>query len=205
MHSCAVIMVVEGPSAAGKTTWLSRWPAELAVPETSPVDVPTVPVDDEARFWVEHNTVRWHQAVRTEAEHGLALCDSDPLKLSYDYCRARVGAAPWTLFLAELDHCTRAIRRRRLGIADLVLCSIPDEATLARRRLADPTRRRHNFDVNRRLGPALRDWYATLDALDPGRIRWTLPDEIPDAPARERYDTDLFEAWMGELPGRPRP
>jgi hypothetical protein len=83
-----------------------------------------------------------------------------------------------------------------------IFCTIPDIATLDARKHADHTRRRSNFEVNRKLGPALRDWYGTLDQLDPGRVEWPLPDRAPDAGRRDRYGLELFIEWMERLPGR---
>ena len=194
-----MIVVVEGPSAAGKTTWLARWPAADVVAEHGGIVVPPERAADEATFWSELNAARWAQALAIEARAGHALCDGDPLKLSYDYCLARIGEAAWSRFDAGVAACTDAITDRRLGIADAIFCSIPDEATLAARRAADPTRRRRNFDVNGRLGPALADWYAALERLDPGRVQWSFPEQVPDGAPRDRYDVGLFARWMAGL------
>lgn len=56
--------------------------------------------------------------------------------------------------------------------------------------------------MNRQLGPALRDWYAALDHLDPGRVVWGFPSTVPEVVPRDRYDLGLFSAWMTELPRR---
>jgi hypothetical protein len=69
------------------------------------------------------------------------------------------------------------------------------------RQRADSTRRRSNFAVNRLLGPALSDWYETLDRLDPGRVEWAFPGRLPEPARRARYDLQLFITWMAELPG----
>ena len=62
--------------------------------------------------------MRWASAAASEAATGLASCDGDPLKLSYDDCLARIAALPWEQFNAGVDACTTAIREHRLGIAD---------------------------------------------------------------------------------------
>jgi hypothetical protein len=80
------------------------------------------------------------------------------------------------------------------------LVSIPDDTALDCRRRADPRRGRRNFDLHRRFGPFLRDWYGALDGLDPGRVRWAHPAAIPDGVERDRYDNALFEAWMKAVP-----
>jgi hypothetical protein len=195
-----VIVVVEGPSAAGKTSWLARWPPDEVIPEHGRVVVPPDRFADEAVFWSEMNAARWAQALAVEARAGHALCDGDPLKLSYDYCLARIGELPWSRFDSGVAACSEAIRDRRLGIADAIFCSIPDEATLAARRAGDTSRRRRNFDVNRRLGPALADWYRALDDIDPGRVHWAFPEQVPVGIPGARYDDGLFARWMARLP-----
>ncbi|HEY2193448.1 MAG TPA: hypothetical protein VGH76_14320 [Actinomycetospora sp.] len=53
------------------------------------------------------------------------LCDSDPLKLHYSWCLARVGAASPDRFEQQLERARAAFEGERLGLADLVLVSIP--------------------------------------------------------------------------------
>lgn len=62
----------------------------------------------------------------------------------------------WSLFEAGIEACSVAIAKRRLGIADLVLCAIPDVVTLDARRRGDAARTRRSFDLHRDFGPALR-------------------------------------------------
>ena len=202
-QSGEVILVVEGPSAAGKTTWLRRTARpEQVVPEHGRVHVPADQIG-EAVFWADLNAARWQRALATEAAVGSALCDGDPLKLHYDYCLARLGLVPWARFDAGVQACASAIGERRLGIADAVFCAIPDVETLEHRMRADTTRRRSNFEVNSRLGPALGDWYGTLSRLEPERVQLSFPIDIPSRPVRNRYDVALFDTWMADLPGRP--
>jgi hypothetical protein len=196
-----MIVVFEGPSAAGKTTWAARWPAASVVAETGPVEVPTMlDVDEIAQAWADLDARRWSTAVATEAATGLAVCDTDPLKLHYSYCLARVDAGDWAVFDAGVRACRRAIAAQRLGIADLVACWIPDDAVLVAQREGDVTRGRRNFARHRRMAGPLRDWYEALAALDPGRVMWQFPDLVDDVPVRDRYDIELFDAWMAALP-----
>lgn len=50
------------------------------------------------------------------------------------------------------------------------------------------------------FGPALHDWYGTLEALEPSRSDWTFPAQLPTGEDRDRYDLDLFDSWMTKLP-----
>ena len=196
-----VIVVVEGPSAAGKTTWSTDHGTGNVVPETSGVEPPDG-LSDEAfgQFWTDVNCRRWAQAVAAEGKCGVAVCDTDPLKLHYDYCLARVGAVTWRRFDVAVNLALEAISARRLGMADIFLVSIPDHETLERQRNSDSTRNRRNFELHRRLGTSLRDWYATLDRLDPGRVCWEYPQQIPAPVVRQRHDANFFRCWMAELP-----
>ena len=117
-----MIVVVEGPSAAGKTSWTVRHcdPAVI-VAETS-------------------------NASRSE----------------------------WT---TALEASRPAFAEGQLGLADLMLVTIPDRDTLIRRRARDTSRRRRGFDLHIQLGAALAEWYHAIEQLDPGRVIWHLPAE----------------------------
>lgn len=196
-----VIIAVEGPSAAGKTTSAARLGGERIIAETGQLVPPAgLSVGELAAFWSRVNARRWAAALAVEREIGVAVCDTDPLKLHYDYCLARVGAASWNRFDVGVEAATNAIGQRSVGIVDFVAVGLPDDDTLERQRIADSTRRRRNFDLHRKLGPALRDWYEALDRLDPGRVVWSFPTALPALIERDRYDLDLFLAWIAELP-----
>ena len=196
-----VIVVVEGPSAAGKTTWVQSHGSVCAVAESAGLILPpNGSVHELAAFWMAANSHRWAEALRLEAQHGVAVCDTDPLKLRYDYCLARVGRASWDRFDAGVAAAATAIGERRIGIADVVVLNVPDDATLARQRDGDSSRRRRNFDLHRQLGPGLRDWYGALDEVDPGRVLRHFPSGLPAQVERARYDSELFHTWMAQLP-----
>jgi hypothetical protein len=197
-----VIVAVEGPSAAGKTTWAEMHAASGAVVrEAVGLEPPhDVSVGDVAEFWAATHARRWAEAIRIEAELGIAVCDTDPLKLHYDYCLARLGRAPWDRFDAGVSVAAEAMARRRIGIVDVVLISVPDDETLRRQRRADPVRRRRNFELHRTLVPGLRDWYGALNRIDPGRVVWQFPSALPTPIERARYDPELFSSWMAQLP-----
>lgn len=100
-----MIVAVEGPSAAGKTTWC-RQHASVFVAEHAPTGLEADPsgASDQAAFRVGVNSARWRAALDLESRSRTALCDSDPLKLHYSWCLARMGAAPWSCFADELAH-----------------------------------------------------------------------------------------------------
>lgn len=200
-----VIVAVEGPSAAGKTTWC-RATGEQFVAEYSPTGQEPDGSDPagQATYWAHVNAQRWSQALALEAATGVAVCDSDPLKLHYSWCLAAVGAAPVTRFEHELTAVRRMFTQRRLGFADVVLLSIPDPQQLLRQRIGDPSRRRGHFDLHARLAAPLAEWYAAVDRLDPGRVIDRFPVELDTVvlpPSRSnRHDRDLLDSVIGELP-----
>ena len=70
-----VIVVVTGPSSAGKTTWCRQhYPDEL-VSEYAPTGREPDDSDPAAQadYWSEVNCQRWSQATHTESERGLAV------------------------------------------------------------------------------------------------------------------------------------
>lgn len=200
-----VIVAVEGLSAAGKTTWCRRHAVDF-VAEYVPTGTEPDGTDlaAQAAYWVAVNSQRWDNARRLEQRTGLAVCDSDPLKLHYSWCLSRIGAAPPERFERELAQVRRAFAAGTLGLADLVLVSIPSLETLQRQRNADLTRRRRHFDLHCQLGEHLRTWYAGVDALDPGRVIWELPAEGVSAdvpqPRDQRSDLALLDALTAWLP-----
>ena len=197
-------MVVEGPSAAGKTTWVRTHHPDVAVWEHPPAADP-VPLGV-GPHWTEANVARWREAGRLEAEHGLAVCDTDPCKLHYVWCLWRIGEAAGDEWRSEARHARAAFAGGRLGLADLVLVDIPGAGELRRRKTGDPARRRGRFDLHARLGEPLREWYQAMDRVEPGRVRWALPDEGVRTglvvPRRPRSGSELFDRLLDALPVR---
>jgi hypothetical protein len=201
-----VIVVVTGPSAAGKTTWCRQEHPEDLIPEYEPTGQEPAGDDPlaQAAFWSEVNCARWSKAVDRERASGLAVCDDDPLKLHYAWSLVRVGLADPELWRREMAADREAVERRRLGFADLVLVSVPSLAVLRRHREADTARRRRNFERHVRLAEPLREWYSALDRVSPGRVSWRLPiGGVPTSgslPRTDRYDIGLFDRLIDALP-----
>jgi hypothetical protein len=200
-----MIVVVEGISAAGKTSWCRRHGAGHVVAESRPAG-PAPDRDSDprgaARFWIEENARRWQAAREMAARAGLAVCDTDPLKLHYSYGLWRIGKLAGEHWRFERDLAREAVAQGRLGLADLYLVSRigPDGARV--RRDADPSRTRRNFELHVRLGPPLIEYYGAMDAVLPERVIWTLPEEgVPAAPPRDKgADLLLFDALIDRLP-----
>ncbi|MEV8505378.1 hypothetical protein AB0368_11180 [Actinoplanes sp. NPDC051475] len=197
-----MIVVVEGPTAAGKTSWCRRYVgrhvAEYQMTGREPADAVAL-----ARHWVRAGTQRWATALDLEREDGIAFCDTDPVKLHYAWGMAALGLAPRAQFDRELAVTREAFRSGRLGFADAVLVSLPDIATLQLRRDGDETRRRRNFAAHVQLREPLQQWYAALESLSPGRVVWDLPatgvPKLPE-PRAERCAVELLDSLVAALP-----
>jgi hypothetical protein len=158
-----------------------------------------------AAYWTRANSDRWQQAVDLEKSHGLAVCDTDPFKLHYSWCVARIGAGPIERFQAGAAAAREWFAAGRLGFADLVLVEIPSAEELRRRKEDDSTRTRRNFALHERLADPLREWYSTLASVDDAdRVRWELPEDglpaVLPAPRRDRCSLALLDAFLDALP-----
>ena len=188
-----MIIVVEGPSAAGKTTWASRFAPELVVPENRPMRPPPDDPSAAARFWANHGAARWAQAERLERMHGMAVCDTDPLKLHYPWSLWRIDELDEAELRAQIAAYREAVADGRIGFADRYYVEIPGDELLIRRKTGDAARRRRNFAIHARLGEPLREWYAAIALLRPGSVFWSYPAELP-APAPSQNDR-----WPGDV------
>ncbi len=201
-----MIIAVEGPSAAGKTTWCrasgGQFVAEYASNRQEPDESDLVA---QANFWAEVNAQRWTQALILEEAAGQAICDGDPLKLHYSWCLAAVGAAPISRFEHELTAVRQMFAQRRLGFADVVLLSNPGHQQLGLQRNSDPTRRRRDFNLHARLAEPLSEWYAAVNRLDgAGRVFHEFPADLDAAasvpPRSDRCDQQLIDRLLSNLP-----
>jgi hypothetical protein len=201
-----VIIVVEGPSGAGKTTWCRTHAGANALLEALP-DHATVPTEPHAaaRYWVERNVARWREVREREARDGLVVVDTDPFKLHYVWTLFQTGQASSLQWTMQRDVARDAFASGRQALADLFLVSDIDDATLRARRDADPTRTRRNFERHGRLRDALLRWYRAIDRLESGRVVFGLPETglTPDLVAKGKRarpsGLDLFDRLTSEL------
>jgi hypothetical protein len=173
-----VIIVVEGPSGAGKTTWCRTHAGANALLEALP-DHATVPSDPKAaaRFWVERNVARWQQVREREARDGLVVVDTDPFKLHFVWTLFKTGQVSEVEWTMQRDAAREAFAQGRDMLADLYLVSDIDAEALRARRDADSSRTRRNFERHVLLRDALIGWYRAIDQLEPGRVVFGLPDD----------------------------
>lgn len=175
-----MLIVVEGVSASGKTTWCRKHAAGFTIAETGRRDdAPNATVNPAAaaRFWVEQGERRWQAACAIERLKGVAVCDTDPLKLHYVWSLWQIGVAEERIWQAEHVATREAIVDGRIGFADAYLVKRIHPKCAQRQRDADPTRSRRNFALHIKLLEPLMTWYRALEAVLPGAITWGLPDD----------------------------
>jgi len=201
-----VIIVVEGPSGAGKTTWCRTHAGPNALLEALP-DHSTVPDEPAAagRFWVERNVARWAEVLAREARDGLVVVDTDPFKLHFVWTLFHTGQVSEVEWTMQRDVARDAFASGRYALADAFLVSDVDVDTLRARREADESRTRRNFERHVLLRDTLLRWYGAIDRLEPGRVVFGLPTEgiAPELVAKgkraRRSGLDLFDELMSEL------
>ncbi|HEY4383504.1 MAG TPA: hypothetical protein VGN34_03375 [Ktedonobacteraceae bacterium] len=161
-----MIIVVEGPSAVGKTSLLRIFPASqvvgeeweaLGIPRGSG---PEKPQSKEAQaFWVELHTRRWQKLLATETSLGNAYADTDPVKLYYNFALVKLGYMERDVFEEGFVQTEQAFLQSSLGFADhvIVLSAPPD--VLLQRKNADASRQRGHFHLHARLGSLIKEYY----------------------------------------------
>jgi hypothetical protein len=203
-----MIIVVEGISAAGKTTWCRQFASDFLVHESYPHTRPDRDADARgaADLWTEWNVKRWSEALGLECDQGRAVCDTDPLKLHHIWGLWQIGEAPESHWRYQMEATRDALRNRQLGFADLYLVKRIDPLIARWQRERDTVKTRSNFDLHARLQASLHVWYETLATVLPGRVEWALPTNFPvtgkaDGLTENRYDVDVFDRLIAGLPG----
>ncbi len=197
-----MIIAIEGPSAAGKTTWCREhcphpWveeaPYHIAAPDlyADPADV--------ACFWVHHNSGNWQRALELEREHGVAVCDGDPFHLYFAWSLWKSGALDKKLFAVERELYREACERQQMGFVDRVFWLEASEDELRRRAKGDTVRKRKRHEIYLALVPWMKRWFAARETLMPGSVRAISGDakweELAGRSTTRRYDVEL----MGEF------
>lgn len=199
-----MIVVVEGISACGKTTWCARQGGQHVVAEHGRFEnVPDRTADPigAATFWAERNVDRWQAALAMEAQSAWAVCDSDPLKLHYIWTLWQIGEASEHDWRVELDATRETIAQGRIGFADCYIVGRIDPQLARERAKADTTRRRGNFELHVRLQQALLSWYSAMAQVRPASVLFELPAAMPAVESREgRYSLAAFDQMIALLP-----
>ena len=198
-----MIIVIEGISAAGKTTWCRAHGSGHHVPENGPpigLPGPDAGTGAIAEYWAERNVHRWRAARAMEDRTGVAVCDTDPLKLHYTWGLWQIGATDEANWLAAVTATRRTMVDQRIGFADAYFVQPIDPARANAQAAGDPTRRRAKLSLHVQLQPSLMAWYRALDRALPGRVSFTWPDSLPQVPPRDRHPgVDAFDRLIAFL------
>ena len=207
-----MIIILEGISAAGKTTFARQFGGAHHVPEFREMSI--VPGKNDraevhAEYWIEHNIRRFRAALSVEREHGFAICDTEPFKSHFDWCMARAGFKSFDVFNAAIPLARAAIAERRIGFGDCYYVKriAPDVARAQKE--GDATRSRRNFEMHLALQPHLIHWFEALSKALPGRVEFGFPDKdallnqikskTPEENPR-RFDVSVLDALVAALP-----
>ncbi len=197
-----MIIAIEGPSAAGKTTWcrarcphpwLEEAPYHIAAPDlyADPAEV--------ARFWVDHNSGNWQRALELEREHGLAVCDGDPFHLYFAWSLWKSCALDGKLFAIERELYREAFERQQMGFVDLVLWLEAPEQELRRRAQCDTQRKRKRHEIYLALVPWMKRWFGARETSMPGTVRAIDGDfrweDVAGGSSPRRYDVGLMDEF----------
>ena len=207
-----MIVVLEGISAAGKTTFARQFGEGRFVPEIpvkGALPDKSASLDEHAQFWAEHKVQKFQMAQEIEREHGFAICDTDPMKIHYSWCMERAGF-DWPDKFAHAQVFVRdAIVDGRLGFSDLYLVKRIEPAIARAQKEGDPFRRRGNFDQHLALQPHLIVWFEAMSQVLPRRVRWEFPEfeillkELKEKAPEEnprRFEVSVFDALLERLP-----
>jgi hypothetical protein len=202
-----MIVVMEGPSAAGKTTWCKSHCPDIFIEEASEdIEAPSLGSDPAqvALFWARFNTGLWREGLEMERKRGIAVFDGDPFHLYFSWALWKVNFLTNALFTEELERYRRAIEQRRIGFADYVVWREEPREELRRRAKSDPTRRRRRHEVYLSLIPWMKAWFAARESVLTGTLfSWSpafrLQDLGPSPAGSRRYDPSVLDSMIAAL------
>lgn len=190
------VVCIEGPSAVGKTSLAAALARECGagvVPELDAAGAP--PVGRSAEWFVERHAEQWRLARGLAAGSPFAVLDGDPFKgLWYN----RVYASEGWEGVGEVAPLYRArIEAGALAFPDLYVVLTAAEEELRRRRRADASRSRRNFEKHLRLAVPLLRYFGELKEAAPARV------VILETDWRDALVGKVSESLKGLPPGPP--
>ncbi|HZX16976.1 MAG TPA: hypothetical protein VFF22_08965 [Pseudomonas sp.] len=201
-----MIIVVEGVSAAGKTTWASRHsPAVVSELTGHPPDTDNVTAL--GQYWSDRHSERWQHGLALEHVHKVVCFDTDPLKIHYAWCLWQIGKDSRAAWMADVEASRERVAQKRLGFADQIVFLEPPEEVVRQQKANDKVRRRSNFETHVRLYEPLRRWYMLLETLSPGRVVFNAhqaPDSTSMTLQADRYSLQLFDALIDAADQPPK-
>jgi hypothetical protein len=197
-----MLIVVEGVSAAGKTTWASRFAPAVVGESTAPGPARGSSAAEVGQYWSDRNAERWQRGLELEVVHAIACFDCDPLKIHFPWTQLQVGRDTRDEWIAAVQATRGHLANRRIGFADQVVFLEPPVEVIRQQKENDAMRRRGNFELHISLYEPLRRWYSALEALAPGRVLFNghQMHQLPAATSRpDRYSVELFDALIAAV------
>ncbi|UVI32741.1 AAA family ATPase [Paenibacillus spongiae] len=178
-------IVIEGPSAVGKTKLCRSIEAEFAaytVQETIVEPIPGCSPAEEAIHYLNQEVHRWQISEEMERKHPLVLLDTDPFKSlwfnkAFGYMNC-MGLQELDIFFGPL------VAAGELRFPDLYILLDADEHELQRRKEQDSHRERHEFEWVSLANEMRRRYYRQINHLLPGSV-WFIHAIDADATVRE--------------------
>jgi hypothetical protein len=165
----------------------------VVVPE---LDASAAPPPGRAAAWfVERHAGRWRLARKLADGASFAVLDGDPFKgLWYNWVYAGEG---WEGVQTVARLYRAQVEAGSLAFPDLYVALTAGEDELRRRRVADASRSRRNFEKHLLMVEPLRRYYRALREADPARVI------ILETSRREVLAGRVVEALERVPPGPP--
>jgi AAA domain len=193
-----MLIVVEGVSAAGKTTWASRHASAVINEATGPAPN-TTDTSAVGMYWSDKHSERWQSGLELEHMHAVVCFDTDPLKMHYPWCLWQTGQSTREVWMSSVEASRVRVAEKQLGFADRVILLEPPEDIVREQKIHDATRRRSSFEAHLRLRKPLRHWYELLEDLSPGTVVFNghqTHELIPAQLRANRYSLQLFDSLI---------
>jgi thymidylate kinase len=204
-----MIICLEGPSAVGKTTTCSAIAEQMGayiVPEVNAIF--ERPADASPNWYLECQVARWEIAQRQQEQHGFAVLDGDLFQpLWYNWAYDFVN---WQNLDALSQFFRPLIQAGSLDFPDYYFCLFTNEDELKRRKEADQTRTRRNFESHLRLAQVQSRYFSALSRLASSMVHQieavSVEENIRSIEAKiamplvtPRNDLSLFDGSIGWL------
>ena len=165
-----MIICLEGPSAVGKTTTcaaLAEQSNAYVVPEVNALFVR--PAEASPNWYLECQAARWEIAQAQQKQNSLVVLDGDVFQpLWYNWAYEFAG---WQDLEALSQFFRPRVEAGLLGFPNCYIRLSVNEEELRRRKEADQTRTRRNFDSHLKLIQAQARYFNALSRLAPGMVR----------------------------------
>ena len=172
-----MIICLEGPNAVGKTTTCSALAEHMGafvVPEVNALFAR--PAEASPNWYLECQAARWEIAQVQQKQNSLVVLDGDVFQpLWYNWAYEFAG---WQELEALSEFFRPRIEAGLLGFPDCYVRLFAAEQELKRRKEADQSRTRRNFESHLKLIQVQSRYFGALSRLAPGRVHPVEADSV---------------------------